>query len=137
MEPSAPNERPTDGGKDERDETLQSIDLGLLRPLRSKSTGETLPNSESSTGHDRCMPGGMDEHQDDLEPEVEEGAEFETETYSPEAFVTDEPEHEGQATAQLNRNPNTRCQQSERHVGCVSQRPVGIRNRTGHGRVER
>jgi hypothetical protein len=41
----------------------------------------------------------MDEHHDDLEPEVEEGAEFETQTYAPEAFeddVTDEPEQEGQ-----------------------------------------
>jgi hypothetical protein len=40
----------------------------------------------------------MDEHQDDLEPEVEEGAEFETQTYAPEAFeddVTDEPAQEG------------------------------------------
>ncbi len=40
----------------------------------------------------------MDEHQDDLEPEVEEGGEFETENYSPEPSadfdVTDEPEHE-------------------------------------------
>jgi hypothetical protein len=41
----------------------------------------------------------MDEHQDDLEPEVEEGAELETENYSPEpseSDVTDEPEHEGE-----------------------------------------
>ena len=41
----------------------------------------------------------MDEHEDDLEPEVEEGAEFEIQTYAPEAFeddVMDEPEHEGQ-----------------------------------------
>jgi hypothetical protein len=40
---------------------------------------------------------GMDEHQDDLEPEVEEGAELETENYLPEPSeldVTDEPEHE-------------------------------------------
>lgn len=39
----------------------------------------------------------MDEHQDDLEPEVDEGAELETESYSPEPSefdVTDEPEHE-------------------------------------------
>jgi hypothetical protein len=44
------------------------------------------------------MPFGMDEHQDDLEPEVEEGGEFETENYTPEPSadfdVTDEPEHE-------------------------------------------
>ncbi len=43
------------------------------------------------------MPFGMDEHQDDLEPEVEEGAEFETEAYVPEPSeleVTDEPAHE-------------------------------------------
>jgi hypothetical protein len=43
------------------------------------------------------MPFGMDEHQDDLEPEVEERAELETENYSPEPSefdVTDEPEHE-------------------------------------------
>ena len=43
------------------------------------------------------MPFGMDEHQDDLEPEVEEGAELETESYSPEPSeldVADEPEHE-------------------------------------------
>ena len=40
----------------------------------------------------------MDEHQDDLEPEVQEGDEFETEAYAPESSeddITDEPEHEG------------------------------------------
>lgn len=39
----------------------------------------------------------MDEHEDDLEPEVEEGAEFETEAYVPEPSeleVTDEPARE-------------------------------------------
>jgi hypothetical protein len=41
----------------------------------------------------------MDEHQDDLEPEVQEGDELETEAYVPEsseAGITDEPEHERQ-----------------------------------------
>jgi hypothetical protein len=45
------------------------------------------------------MPSGMDEHQDDLEPEVQEGDEFETETYMPESSegdTTEEPEDEGQ-----------------------------------------
>jgi hypothetical protein len=39
----------------------------------------------------------MDEHEDDLEREVDDGAEFETENYAPEPSefdVTDEPEHE-------------------------------------------
>jgi hypothetical protein len=52
---------------------------------------------KASTRHDRCISSDMDEHQDDLEPEVEEGAELETEAYSPEPSeleVTDEPEHE-------------------------------------------
>lgn len=43
------------------------------------------------------MPFGMDEHEDDLEREVDDGAEFETENYAPEPSefdVTDEPEHE-------------------------------------------
>ncbi len=80
--------------------TLRSIELGLLRPLQSKSTGETPGRTLSRPqGTIAACPEVMDEHQDDLEPEVEEGAEFETQTYAPEAFeddVTDEPEHEGQ-----------------------------------------
>jgi hypothetical protein len=80
--------------------TLQSIELGLLRPLQSKSTGETpARNSERPQGTIAACREVMDEHRDDLEPEVEEGAEFETHTYAPEAFeddVADAPDHEGQ-----------------------------------------
>ena len=78
--------------------TRRSIDLGLLRPLAPKvHGGNTIPENRAWTGHDRCMPFGMDEHEDDLEREVDDGAEFETENYAPEPSefdVTDEPEHE-------------------------------------------
>ena len=72
--------------------------VGLLRPFESKSTLET-PSRHSvlPQGTIAAWVAGMDEHQDDLEPEVQEGDEFETETYVPESSegdITDEPEHE-------------------------------------------
>ena len=79
--------------------TRRGIALGLLRTLSVKVHGGNaiLEKFSASTGTIAAGPFGMDEHQDDLEPEVEEGAEWETESYTPEPSegeVTDEPEHE-------------------------------------------
>jgi len=76
----------------------------------------------------------MDEHQDDLEPEVEEGAEFETQTYAPEPFeddVTDEPEQEGQGDRTdepANTSINSRQRIAARQVHLHAIVTIGTRN---------